>query len=57
MLTCVSSEDLSTAMAWRIVAEIESDFNGGLPRQRSATSCANKRDAMNDEWIELGFWF
>lgn len=47
MLMWVSSEDLSAARAWRTVAEIASDFNGGLPRQRSATSCANKRAAIH----------
>ncbi|MFS7940515.1 hypothetical protein Hanom_Chr05g00465351 [Helianthus anomalus] len=50
-LIWVSSVDLSAVKAWRTVADTDSDFNGGLPRQRSATSCANKRAAI--QWLNL----
>lgn len=45
-LIWVSSVDLRAVRASRMVAEMESDFKGGLPRQRSATICDSKRDAI-----------
>lgn len=45
-LTKLSSEDLRAAKASATVAERESGFKAGFPRQRSDTSCDSKLTAM-----------
>lgn len=54
MLMWVSSEDWSAVKASLMVAEIEREVSGGLPRQRSETSCANNRAAIHRLVVEIG---